>query len=196
VRGPIQPLLTPSTLCSYLSMCYFITLVVRGSDRAAIATVVMRHGRRATPIHNPSVASILEPNEAQFLTTIEHCDCGTALGQRGHDRAAKLTKQLAKKGWSPSKIQRCLSDREKAEHAPGRHRAHRPDSIDLWSNLVHDLFALPDVQQVGLLLHFYAGNVETAVFNVRRTTVGFDDFAARLPKIHTRELLMVERPRH
>ena len=63
----------------------------------------------------------------------------------------------------------------------------------MWSNLVRDLFALPDVQQVGLLLHFYSGNVETEVFNVRRATVGFDDFAARLPKIRTRELLMVER---
>jgi hypothetical protein len=80
-----------------------------------------------------------------------------------------------------------------AERAQERQGAHRPDSIDLWSNLIRGLFALPDVQQVGLLLHFYSGNVETEVFNVRRATVGFDDFAARLPKIRTRELLMVER---
>ena len=77
-------------------MCYFITLVVRGSHRAAIAPVVMRHGRRATPIHNPSVESILKPGEAQFLTTVGHCDCGTALGRRAaqvHDQAAKLAKK-------------------------------------------------------------------------------------------------------
>ena len=144
----------------------------------------MRHGRRATPIHNPSVESILKPSEAQFLTTVGHCDCGTALGQgaaqmRGRDQAAKL----AKKGWSPSKIERCLSNRKRAdERAQERQGAHRPDSVNLWSNLVRDLFALPDVQQVGLLLHFYSGNVETEVFNVRRATVGFDDFAARLPE--------------
>ena len=175
-------------------MCYFITLVLRGSDRAAIAPVAMRHGRRATPIHNPSVESILKPGEAQFLTTVGHCDCGTALGQRGRGQAAKLAKKLAKKGWSPSKIERGLSDRTRAdERAQGRQRAHRPDSVDLWSNLIRDLFALPDVQQVGLLLHFYSRNVETEVFDVRRSTVGFDDFAARLPKIDTRELLMVER---
>ena len=76
----------------------------------------------------------------------------------------------------------------------GRERRQRPDSVDLWSNLVRDLFALPDVQQVGLLLQAYSSDVETEVFNVRRATVGFDDFAARLPKIRTRELLMVERP--
>jgi hypothetical protein len=166
-------------------MCYFITLVVRGSDRAAIATVVTRHGRRAMPIHNPSVESILEPGEAQFLTTVGHCDCGTVLGhQRGHDQAAKL----AKKGWSPSKIERCLSDRKRADE-----RRERPDSVDLWSNLVGDLIALPDVQQVGLLLQAYSSDVETEVFNVRRATVDLNDFAARLPKIRTRELLMVER---
>ena len=104
--------------------------------------------------------------------------------QRGRDRAATL----AKKGWSPSKIERCLSDRKRADE-----RRQRPDSVDLWSNLVRDLFALPDVQQVGLLLQAYSSDVETEVFNVRRATVGFDDFAARLPKIRTRELLMVER---
>jgi hypothetical protein len=140
-------------------MCYFITLVVRGSDRAAIAPVVMRHGRGATPIHNPSVESILKPAEAQFLTTVGHCDCGTVLGQRGRGQAAKLVKKLVKKRWSPSKIERCRSDRKRAdEHAQGR---QRPDSVDLWSNLVRDLFALPDVQQVGLLLHAYSGSVET-----------------------------------
>src|SRR5215469_1395525 len=118
-------------------MCYFITLVVRGSDRAAIAPVVMRHGRQATPIHNPSVESILKPGERQFLTTVGHCDCGTALGQRGRGQAAKLPKKLAKKGWSPSKIERCLSDRKRVdERAQGQRRAHRPDSIDLWLNLV------------------------------------------------------------
>src|SRR5215831_14622706 len=85
-------------------MCYFITLVLRGSHRAAIAPVVMRHGRRATPIHNPSVESILKPGEAQFLTTVGHCDCGTALGQGGGPGArARQSAKLAKKGWSPAK---------------------------------------------------------------------------------------------
>jgi hypothetical protein len=98
-------------------------------------------------------------------------------------RCTTKRRNWRKKGWSPSKIERCLSDWKRAdERAQERQGAHRPESIDLWSNLVRDLLALPDVQQVGLLLHFYSGNVETAVFNVRRATVGFDDFAARLPK--------------
>ena len=110
-------------------------------------------------------------------------------------RCTTKRRNWRKKRWSPSKIERCLSDWKRAdERAQERQGAHRPESIDLWSNLVRDLLALPDVQQVGPLLHFYSGNVETAVFNVRRATVGFDDFAARLPKIRTRELLMVERP--
>jgi hypothetical protein len=60
--------------------------------------------------------------------------------------------------------------------------------------IVCDLFASPEVQQVGLLLHAYSINMETEGFNVRRGTVGFDDFATRLPKIRTRELLIIERP--
>src|SRR5262249_26251533 len=79
-------------------MCYFITLVVQGADEASIAPVLTRHGRRATPISNPSVASILQPGEVQFLTTVGHCDCATVLIGRSTDRRAKQVDKLAKKG--------------------------------------------------------------------------------------------------
>ena len=165
-------------------MCYFITLVVRGSHEAPIAPVLMRHGRRANPIYNPTVQSILKPGEAQFLTTAPgHCDCGTALLAPAPDRRAKQAAKLAKKGWSPSKIERCFADSKKAD---GRRR--RPDSVDLWANIVRDLFALSDVQQVGLLVLWNEG------INARRATVRFDDFATRLSRISEGELLMVERP--
>ena len=170
-------------------MCYFITLVVRGSHEASIAPVLMRHGRRAEPIYNPSVQSILKPGEAQFLTTAGHCDCGTALGARTPDRLANQAAKLVKKGWSPSKIERCLADGKKADG-----RRQRPDSIDLWANIVRDLFALSDVQQVGLLLRAYSRSVENEVFNAKRATVRFDDFATRLSRIREGELLMIDRP--
>ena len=75
-------------------MCYFITLVVQGADEASIAPVVTRHGRRATPISNRSVASILQPGDVQFLTTVGHCDCATVLIGRS---AAQDTEQRAKR---------------------------------------------------------------------------------------------------
>src|SRR5215468_11312833 len=96
-------------------MCYFITLVVQGADEASTAPVLTRHGRRARPISNPSVASILKPGEVQFLTTVGHCDCAKVLIGRSTDRRAKQVEKLAKMGWSPSKIERWLRDREAAD---------------------------------------------------------------------------------
>ena len=164
-------------------MCYFITLVVRGSHEASIAPVLMRHGRRADPIYDPTVQSILKPGEAQFLTTAGHCDCGTALLARAPDRRAKQAAKLAKKGWSPSKIERRFGDSKRADE-----RRQRPDSVDLWANIVLDLFALSDVQQVGLLGRW------NEVFKSRRATVRFDDFATGRSRIREGELFMIERP--
>jgi hypothetical protein len=175
-------------------MCYFITLVVQGADEASIAPVVTRHGRRATPISNPSVASILQPGEVQLLTTVGHCDCATVLVGRRPDRRAKQVEKLAKKGWSPSKIDRWLQDRETADvRAHARRDRRGTDSVALWTSLIRDLFAMRSVRQVGLLLHFYSHAVATEAFEITRASIRFDDFEARLLKIQDGELLMAER---
>ena len=175
-------------------MCYFITLVVQGADEASIAPVLTRHGRRARPIGNPSVASILQPGEVQLLTTIGHCDCATALIRRSTDRRARQVDGLAKKGWSPSKIERWLQDRETADvRAHARTDAQRTDSIALWTNLIDDLFAMRRVRQAGLLLHNYSGDVNTEAFEVTRASARVDHFVARLLEIQDGELLMAER---
>ena len=172
-------------------MCYFITLVVQGADEASIAPVLTRHGRRATAISNPSVASILQPAELQFLTTVGHCDCATVLIGRSTDRRAKQVEKLAKKGWSPSKIERWLRDRETADvRAHARRDARSTDSVDLWTSLIGDLFAMRRVRQVGLLLHNYSGDVNAEAFEVSRASARFDHFVARLLEIQDGELLM------
>ena len=88
-------------------MCFYIALVVRGGDAAIIDQVLREHGRQAKPIANASIASALAPGEAQFLTTVGHCDCGTALApvtvDRANERNAQAVK-LSKKGWSQAKI--------------------------------------------------------------------------------------------
>jgi len=175
-------------------MCYFITLVAQGADEASIAPVLTRLGRRATPISNPSVASILQPGEVQFLTTVGHCDCATVLIGRSTDRRAKQVEKLAKKGWSPSKIERWLRDRETADvRAHARRDAQSTDSVELWASLIGELFAMRRVRQVGVLLHNYSSDVNTEAFEVTGASARFDHFVARLLEIQDGELLMAER---
>jgi hypothetical protein len=175
-------------------MCYYIALVVRGSDAATIDGVLRRHGRQAKPISNASIRGAFVTGEAQFLTTVGHCDCGTALAPTVTDRAGKRTEQiakLAKKGWSQAKIDRWLRDRVKADdRADERRHANKPDSVDLWSRIIADLLATPGVQHAGLLLHFYSGDVEDEVIEPIRETVPIRDFEARLANIREDQLLM------
>src|SRR5690242_10447854 len=120
-------------------MCYFITLVVRGSDSATIDHVLRDHGRKAKPINNHSINATLAAGEKYFLTTVGHCDCGTALAPSFGDHTGKRAEQaakLAKKGWSQGKIERWLGDRTKADgRAEDRRHAKAPDSIELWSRI-------------------------------------------------------------
>lgn len=175
-------------------MCYYIALVVRGSDPASIDQVLRKNGRKAKPLANPSIASALEPGEAQFLTTVGHCDCGTTLAPATVDRASKRSQQaakLAKKGWSQAKIDRWLSDRVKADdRADERRHANTPDSVGLWSRVISDLLATPGVQHAGLLLHFYSDDVEDEVIEPIRETVPVGDFEARLANMREDQLLM------
>jgi hypothetical protein len=175
-------------------MCYYVALVVRGSDPASIDRVLRSHGRQAKPINNPSIRRALIPGEAQFLTTVGHCDCGTALAPTVIDRAGKRAEQaakLVKKGWSQAKIDRWLSDREKADdRAEERRHANTPDSVGLWSRIIADVLATPGVQQAGLLVHFYSGDVENEVIEPIRESVAVRDFEARLANIREDQLLV------
>ena len=175
-------------------MCYYISLVVRGSDAATIDRVLRRHGRQAKPISNTSIGDALGPGEAQFLTTVGHCDCGTALAPRVIDRASKRAQQAAKqvkKGWSQAKIDRWLRDRVKADdRAEERRHNNTPDSVEFWSRIIGDLLATPGVQQAGLLLHFYSGDVEDELIEPLRETVPIRDFDARLKDMSEDQLLM------
>jgi hypothetical protein len=175
-------------------MCFHITLIVRGGDPSDIDQVLRRHRRKAKPIANASIAHALAPGEAQFLTTVGHCDCGTALAPVTVDRAGKRNAQaakLGKKGWSQAKVERWLTDRVKAdEKSEERRHTNTPDSVELWSRIVGDVLSAPGVQQAGLLLHFYSGDLEEEAIEPVRETVPLRDFEASLRGIHEDKLLM------
>ena len=151
-------------------MCHYITLIAPCADQDAVSEVMDRHGRAATPIANPSVARVLKDGECQYLTTRGHCDCGTALvpGLAPGDADAAHAKEaakLARKGWTQAKIARAMDGRRKAAARPGR---DGPDSVALWAAIVDDLLASLKLPHVGLLVHFYSGDVRDEVFTAMR----------------------------
>lgn len=159
-------------------MCDFITLIVPTDDTKALIKALRRHGRKATPIDNPSVRAVLKSNEFQYLTAKGHCDCGTVLGygneipDNKEDRLKKKFKRLKRKGWTETKIRRAIDDQKKVR---AKQDNSGPDSFEFWSNLLRDVKQDLKLPYVGLFVSFYSGavateNIETSRLNVPKNT--------------------------
>lgn len=144
-------------------MCHFITLIVPTGTEHALAGVMQVHGRVAIPVQNPSLATVLQADDRQFLTT-RNCDCGTALFRTDPRTERKTNDAKAakpkRKGWSDAKIARSQSNQSVS-------RAHketvgRPlDSLEMWSDIISDVFGTLKAGRIGIHLHFYGGDIET-----------------------------------
>ena len=148
-------------------MCHFVTLVAPTEDIAAMRAVMLNHSREAQRIDGRSLARVLRPDERQYLTCRAGCDCGTALATcepaNEADEAREAVK-LARKGWSPARIDRVLADRRKARARPTR----GSDSLEFWARVMSDLRGKLGLSHVGLFLHDYRGSVIDETFEAVR----------------------------
>lgn len=156
-------------------MCHFITLVASADQENEVAEALDAQGRVARKISNPSLAKVSPQGSVQFLTTYT-CDCGTTLGRRLSSPLEMISahenevRRLRKKGWSDSKIERSLSDKEAALATS---TARRPtDSFELWSNVISDLASHRNAKPIGLFVHDYRAGIEDEPLEpkVRRAT--------------------------
>lgn len=127
-------------------------------------------------VHNPHVRPQLNPGDTYILTTIGHCDCGTALGALNRSGPSKdLTYEgelakLRKQGWSGAKVQRWLNqkretEKKKQEEVDARAQRGMAEA-EKWVNLLSDLLQSGHANRVGVLLHLYHGGVETERVNI------------------------------
>jgi len=144
-------------------MCHFITLIAPTDRGDEVAKVLEVYGRVARELSNPNLARVTPQGSAQFLTT-HTCDCGTILGRtrptplEAASAHEKEVRRLRKKGWSDSKIERSLSDKEAALATS---TARKPtDTFELWLNVISGLVSHQKTGHVGLYLHSYSGGLE------------------------------------
>ena len=151
-------------------MCHFITTTLPASlPSEAVETIARKHGRNWLSMSNKYVARYLDDGEQYFFTTRGHCDCGTSLGssivaEKDESKQSKQLEKLRRKGWSETKIDRWLKDKEKARS----NRREPENDAAIWVALIGEILESTDAKYVGLLLHFYSGDLDDEQIVVSR----------------------------
>jgi len=164
-------------------MCTYITAVISaGADEATLSQIADRWGHGWEAIDNPHVQAQLRSWERYFSTTRKHCDCGTALGSAGpewrhrHKDPADKVPGLRRKGWSEAKIARWLEDKQRAAGHRERKEAWLADQPpgpeeEMWLGFLREGLAQGAARSIGLLLHWYSGDLDERISIVGRTRV-------------------------
>lgn len=147
-------------------MCFFLTGYLKSdSDVKAVRKIAIDHNLAWTPIKNDSIMEQLESGATQYLTNKEICGC--YLSPTGHwwvtntkdSDLEKKVKKLRKKGWSESKINKWVEEKEKDI-------SRKFDSLVTsgldgknWLSFLSEVFESGSASSVGVLFHFY-GDLE------------------------------------
>ena len=149
-------------------MCIYISAIVpKTADVARLSEIAARHGKDFRPFENPSIQSQLNAGESLFLTTVGHCDCGSAIGSDRLKRSKvgdieQERARLAKKGWTKSKIERSLSQRiDKATAQQEDQNSELGKDFENWLGFLRAAISSKDAPYIGLLTHHYSGSLVT-----------------------------------
>jgi hypothetical protein len=120
---------------------------------------------------NPFVEPQLPKGMIYLSKASNRCDCGTVLGSiyysfeiEFHVNKKEIQK-LKRKGWSQSKIQRWLDEKEKYKNKLKRESAtyeqYYAPQANKWFEFIKSVVLDPNFGKLGLLLHMYIAGPET-----------------------------------
>lgn len=173
-------------------MCHYITAVLPSKANVAALDVIVRpFGRQLRPIANPSMREQLGAGHHYCFTTRGHCDCDTSLGallrleaaQRKDDKDEAEAKRWRRQGWSESKIERVLAQRED-QRARERQKVERikktalESGASVWQDCIRAVLVSGETDAFGLLLHWYSGGLDGRIVLEGHETVRLADLDA------------------
>ena len=155
-------------------MCYYITATVPAeSNLEVLRQVINKHGFGFTSLTNSFITTQLPKGSHYYRATGSYCDCDDGFGYSFHyDRHStqnditKHTNKLRKKGWSEAKIDRSLQERTLARE---KLRPGIPESASRWITFIHEILSAKRTPKVGLITHFYHGDIETEDYHIKST---------------------------
>ena len=164
-------------------MCHFITAVIdKKTNLDQLNQLGQDYGIAFNICDNDYVKDQLRPTEQYVAKKVKYCDCGTSLGMLARAQSPdglrveiQELERLRRKGWSESKIQRWVADREKSiEKARSQFDSlanGKPSSADGWLRYFHGIFSDGSIRHMGLLLHWYRRGPETERIKIKKREV-------------------------
>lgn len=151
-------------------MCLFITaLVPRTTHSAAFDAVVSKHRLSFAACENRHLKAQLRSSERYVYATAAHCDCGSPLffGSEAPsaESVAREVAKLRRKKWSEAKIEKWLAATSPRPYDPNLSPSgHR--SASEWAAFLEEALRVPKLPYLGLVGHWYDGNVATEEFKL------------------------------
>jgi hypothetical protein len=154
-------------------MCHFVTASLpREAPHVALDALAHKFGRQLLPLTSP-VAAQLPAGSAYYLTTLNHCDCGTPLGFAARARACEPDwvgeeLKLIRKGWTKAKAARAITQRRESESAGRETKAAQIKALrEAWEGFVLATLRSGLTPELGLLLHSYHGRLDEEEFIIQ-----------------------------
>lgn len=152
-------------------MCYFITATLpQDTNLTKLKTIIKQYEMGFAPLINSSVIQQLPAGNLYFTATKAHCDCDTVLGCELQTESQDVSdnsdiKRLRKKGWSQSKIDRWLTEKEQSREAEKLEQKQKNKAeAQRWLGFIKDMLILGKVSHIGILKHLYGGDIEKEKF--------------------------------
>lgn len=161
-------------------MCHYITAIVpKQADIQALNRIGQPYGLTFSPLENDSVEKQLRSDQQYLWKESKFCDCGTAFGafaldgNKKPDTYKKDLKKLRKKGWSEAKIQKWLDNKARTEQKEVRSeewsKKKYEQDAQVWIQFLTELSTKNICSYLGLMFHWYAGDLETERIQILQT---------------------------
>ena len=143
-------------------MCQYITGTISGRITIEeLNSVGKEFGLKFEACPNEFVQKQLKSGESYIWKYCDYCDCGTILGAFSKKRVTHKieleVEQRKQKGWSETKIQRFLNERNTGIER-SKSYAETENEIREWVDFCKKIFETTPINTFGILLHWYNGD--------------------------------------
>lgn len=162
-------------------MCYYITATLpKGTKIDLILPIFDKYEMALNHVNNEYVKSQLHSGELYFRPTQGYCDCDTVLGSldisQKHESLidSKKLKKLRKKGWSEEDINNWIIEKLHKERTKKKKKdkywpEFRNQQASRWINFLNQLLDTGLTSQIGILIHWYKGGLESEQIEIKMT---------------------------